>query len=329
VIRNVHERHLQASVYEVGALVHRLASEDDRLWPSDRWPAMQLSSGLIEGSSGGHGFVRYSVAFVDQRRVVFRFDESIGLRGTHAFELDESSSGGCVLQHVLEGESIGLMRIGWPLIVRPLHNALVEDGLDNAVRELDGQQVEQRRLTRRVRILRRGLSLFTQQPTPTPPVKRFTADVAALALAGIGGLHAAWGAGITTWPATDFRTLAEKVVGGSTFPSARACYVVAALLGTASGLVATRSRISDSKAFALANLGTKTTGSVLVLRGAGGFIISSVGLLNETAAFRRANLLLYSPLCLVLGAATLWSSKGAAAHRAVDGAPSTKPQLRR
>ncbi len=308
MIRNVHERNLRAKVTDVASLVHRLSLENDRLWPQDRWPAMKLSGGLVEGSSGGHGFVRYSVASVDRHRVVFRFDERIGLRGTHFFEFEETSpSGGCVLRHVLEGESLGSMRIVWPLVVRPLHDALVEDGLDNAVRELDGEQVEKRRLTLRVRLLRRGLSLLNQRPAPIRPARRLIGDVVAFGLAGIGALHAAWGVGITTWPGTDLRSLAEKVVGGSVFPSPGACYVVAVLLGTASGLMVLRSRVTDSKTFFLAHLGTKAVGVVLVVRGAVGLLVSSSGIFNETAQFRRANLLLYSPLCLALAAATLWS----------------------
>lgn len=87
-----------------------------------------------------------------------------------------------------------------------------------------------------MRLLRRGLSLLNQRPAPTHRARRVAGDVAAFGLAGIGALHAVWGAGITTWPGTDLRSLAEKVVGGSVFPSSGACYVVAALLGTASGL---------------------------------------------------------------------------------------------
>lgn len=309
MIRNVHQRQLRAGASDVGVLLQELASDNDRLWPHDRWPAMKLSNGVIEGSTGGHGFVRYSVETVAHDRVTFRFDESIGLRGTHGFELEESPDGGCVLRHVLDGKSLGPMKIGWPLVVRPLHDALVEDGLDNAVRELDGEAVEKRRLTRRVRAVRRGISLLTQAPSPTPRAKRVAGDVAAAALAGIGVLHAAWGAGLTAWPGTDARTLAEKVVGGSTFPSASACYVIAGLLGTASGLVAMRSRATDPKAFALSHLGTVTVGSVLLLRGGGGLVVSSLGVVSETAAFRRANLLLYSPLCLALGAAVQWAAR--------------------
>ncbi len=270
---------------------------------------MKLSNGLVEGSSGGHGFVRYCVTNVDRHRVVFSFDETIGIRGTHGFELEQTPEGGCNLRHVLEGTSLGLMRIVWPVVIKPLHDALVEDALDNAACELDGSPAKKSRLSPRVTLLRRGLSLLRQRPSPTPPFERGAGDVAALSLAGIGAIHAAWGAGLTTWPGTDLRSLAEKVVGGSTFPSTGACYIVAALLGTASGLVAMRSRVTAPKAFLLAHLGAKTVGLVLVLRGAGGLVVSSLGILTETAEFRRTNLLLYSPLCLALGFATLLSSR--------------------
>jgi Protein of unknown function (DUF3995) len=309
MIRNVHQRNLRANINNAAALLHRLSSESDQLWPKDRWPAMKLSSGLGEGSYGGHGFVRYSVASVDPHRVVFRFDDRIGLRGTHSFELEESPGGGCVLRHVLEGDSLGWTRIAWPLIVKPLHDALVEDGLDNAVRELDGERLEKRPLTRRVKFLRRGLSLISQQPVTALHSRRLVGDVAAVALAGIGVLHTVWGAGLTTWPGEDLRSLAEKVVGGSVFPSPVACYVVAALLGTASGLLALRSRATDPKTFLLAHVGTNIVGIVLAFRGAAGMLVSAFGMLNETAEFRRANLLLYSPLCLALAAGTLWSSR--------------------
>ena len=309
MIRNVHQRQLRASAADVSVLLGELASDSDRLWPCDRWPAMKLFGGVVAGSTGGHGFVRYSVETVAPNRVTFRFDERIGIRGTHGFELEQTSDGGCVLRHVLEGESHSFMKIGWPVIVRPLHDALVEDALDNATHELDGHVVAKRRHSMRVRTLRRGVSLLTRAPSPTSPVKRVAGDAAATVLLGTGVLHAAWGAGLTTWPGTDARTLAEKVVGGSTFPSAAACYVVAGLLSAGSGLVAVRSRTTDQKKFAVSHAGTMIVWSVLTLRGGIGLVVSSLGAFNETASFRRSNLLLYSPLCLALGALVRWSAR--------------------
>ena len=117
------------------------------------------------------------------------------------------------------------------------------------------------------------------------------------------------GAGLNAWPGTDARTLAEKVVGGSTFPSAAPCYVVAGLLSAASGLVAVRSRTTGQKKFAVSHAGTMIVSSVLTLRGGIGLVVSSLGVFNETASFRRSNLSLYSPLCLALGALVRWSAR--------------------
>ena len=309
MIRNVHERRLRARAADVAPLLRELASDNDRVWPRDRWPAMKLSNGVTPGSTGGHGFVRYTVEGVDGHSVIFRFDETIGLRGTHSFELENTADGGCVLRHVLEGESLGAMKLGWPLVVRPLHDALVEDGLDNAAREVDGERLEKRPLSLYVRILRHGLNLVRQPPKVTPRGQRAVGDLVASAVAGIGVMHVLWGAGVTAWPGTDTRSLAERVVGGSTFPSPGACYVVAGLLGTASALMTMRSRVVDPKTFALSHLGTKTVGSVLLVRGLGGMVVSALGVIDETAAFRRANLALYSPLCIALGAGAFWSSR--------------------
>lgn len=201
----------------------------------------------------------------------------------------------------------------WPPM-RPLHDALAKDGHDSAGRAVGDEQIEKRRLSLSVRLLRHGLDLVRQPPPATPRGQRAVGDLAASALAGIGLLHALWGAGVTTWPGTDSRSLAETVVGGSTFPSAGACYGVAGLLGTAAALVAMRPRVVDPRAFALCQLGTKTVGSVLLVRGLGGMAVSATGVLEETATFRRANLTLYSPLCIALGVGAMWSSRRRA-HR--------------
>jgi hypothetical protein len=61
----------------VGALLGRLGSVDDRLWPKDRWPAMRLDRPLQVGARSGHGLIRYRVElFEPARRVRFRFELS-------------------------------------------------------------------------------------------------------------------------------------------------------------------------------------------------------------------------------------------------------------
>ena len=145
-MRNVHERHIPAPAAEVGRLLDGLASDDDALWPGDRWPRMRFDRGLEVGARGGHGPVRYEVAeHVPGERVVFRFTKDFD--GTHRFEAWSSSSG-TLLRHVLEGRNRGWMILGWPLAFRHLHDACVEDVLDCADRRPAGS------LSRRVRRLR-------------------------------------------------------------------------------------------------------------------------------------------------------------------------------
>jgi hypothetical protein len=157
MIRNVHERVLEAAPREVGALIDGLAGEHDRLWPSQRWPAMRLDRPLAVGASGGHGRIRYAVSnYQPGRRVRFRFDPRLGLLGHHEFEV-AARAGRTVLRHRLEASPRGRMRIAWPLILRWLHDALIEDALDQAESATNGRPIQPRRWSPRVRLLRRAL----------------------------------------------------------------------------------------------------------------------------------------------------------------------------
>ncbi len=139
---NTHERRLDADPDRIGALLDAVASPSDALWPADRWPAMVLDRGLSVGSRGGHGAIRYAVeSYRPGRSVSFRFAPDAGLVGTHRLEVD-----GAVLRHVLQSELRGRMRWAWPVLVRPAHDALIEDLLDNAAAALAGRPAVRSRL---------------------------------------------------------------------------------------------------------------------------------------------------------------------------------------
>jgi hypothetical protein len=143
MIENVHTRLFPDSA----GLVDRVVE----LWPSDRWPPLVLDRPLGVGASGGHAFVRYRcTAHVPGQRVEFAFDPRIGLVGTHVFE---AVPGG--LRHTLTGRPRGLMKLVWPLAVRWLHDALLEDLLDNAARAAGHPPVHPARWSTWVRLLRR------------------------------------------------------------------------------------------------------------------------------------------------------------------------------
>lgn len=136
-VRNVHQRTLAADPVQVGTLIDGLASPDDRLWPRRTWPAMTLDRPLGVGAVGGHGPIRYTVeAYEPGRRVRFRFTAPRGFHGTHGFEAAPLGEGRTRLRHVVAMETVGWAVVTWPLVFRPLHDALIEDALDQAQRSL-------------------------------------------------------------------------------------------------------------------------------------------------------------------------------------------------
>jgi hypothetical protein len=164
-ILNIHERQVFCSIEQAEALLAGLASPADRLWPWDRWPAMRFDRGLQVGAVGGHGMIRYRVAEVTDTRVVFEFSPSMGLNGTHCFELVDNGSvpGSVTFRHTIDASATGSMRVIWPLAVRPLHDALVEDALDGAEAAVDGRRVRRQPFSLRVRALQRVLAFVSRQ----------------------------------------------------------------------------------------------------------------------------------------------------------------------
>ena len=132
-VRNVHERVYVSDPGSVGALIDSLANaKDDRLWPYEMWPPMRLDQPLSVGARGGHGPIRYFVEqYVPNRKVVFRFLAPRGFEGTHGFEVEDGQRQ-IVLRHLLYMRTSGAALLSWPLVFRPLHDALIEDSLYKA-----------------------------------------------------------------------------------------------------------------------------------------------------------------------------------------------------
>lgn len=138
-MRNVHERLLHAPADAVGPLLDRLGSPEDSLWPSSGWVPMVLDRPLQVGADGGHGPIRYHVTDVlPGRRVRFAFGPGSGLLGWHEFTVTPVGADRCLLRHVLEVQPRGVMRLAVPLVVESLHDALLEDLLDNAEMQTTG-----------------------------------------------------------------------------------------------------------------------------------------------------------------------------------------------
>jgi hypothetical protein len=154
MVVNIHERILDASADRVGQLIDGLASADDRLWPHDQWPAMRFDRPLGVGASGGHGPIGYVVeSYTPGRGVQFRFTKPTSFVGTHRFEVEPIDATKTVLRHTIEMQTAGLAWLTWGLVIRPLHDALLEDLLDRA-ETATGKQMPRRAWSRWVRIIR-------------------------------------------------------------------------------------------------------------------------------------------------------------------------------
>ena len=168
-VLNIHERVLNATATEAAALVDSLGSPGDLLWPGDRWPRIRLDGPLSPGTRGGHHPICYTVeAFEPGRSARFRFTAPRGFDGIHMFEIEPTPAGGARIRHTLEMKTRGFATLSWPLIFRPLHDALVEDAFDRAERSF-GPAPPAKPWSARVRALRwllRNLS-FRRGPRKT------------------------------------------------------------------------------------------------------------------------------------------------------------------
>jgi hypothetical protein len=130
---NIHEREIKANHEQVGALIDSLSSEDDRLWPNHSWPRMKFDHPLSVGAKGGHGPIRYFVEeYKPGQAIKFRFTIPKGFNGFHRYDVVKSTQQSVLLRHTIEMTLHGSAFLTWPLIIRPLHDALLEDALATA-----------------------------------------------------------------------------------------------------------------------------------------------------------------------------------------------------
>ncbi|WP_213434125.1 MULTISPECIES: hypothetical protein [Lysobacteraceae] len=177
---NVHHRIFDAPAARVAALLDTLASDTDHIWPREAWPAMVFDRPLGVGAEGGHGPVRYAVCkYVPGNSVVFAFHAPAGFHGTHRFDVLRLPHG-CELRHTLSMRAGWPAVVTWPLLFRPMHDALIEDALAKAQAGL-GERPSVVPWSLYVRALRR---LFSVGRAPRPQTSYDSASLACPPLRG-------------------------------------------------------------------------------------------------------------------------------------------------
>jgi len=132
-IRNVHERRIAADPEVVWDLVMAMPGPNGRLWPTGI-PAMRFDGPLALGAHGRHGPIHYTVTFLDATagNLVLAFREPTGLVGRHSFHVRSDGRAGALLRHEVVANPEAWMRLKWPLAIRWVHDAVVEELMDRA-----------------------------------------------------------------------------------------------------------------------------------------------------------------------------------------------------
>lgn len=135
-IKNVHERKVSAPFQKIGKMIDTVSSEADQVWPHENWPRMELNQPLGIDASGGHGPIQYKVtAYEPGRHIRFAFMKHFD--GYHEIVLESLDDNCCLLRHNLIASVQGMNVPKWWFVIRPLHNALVEDLFDKVERNVN------------------------------------------------------------------------------------------------------------------------------------------------------------------------------------------------
>ncbi|AWV97061.1 hypothetical protein [Arcticibacterium luteifluviistationis] len=130
-VKNIHKRILKASKQQVEKSMLSLSKVRDEIWPLEKWPAMKFKEGIKIGAKGGHGPIRYTVEKYDPTQIIeFRFSRPRGFDGIHKFEISELSQQEIEITHTIAMETSGKATLTWIFVIRPLHNALMEDAFN-------------------------------------------------------------------------------------------------------------------------------------------------------------------------------------------------------
>ncbi|MCZ8156390.1 MAG: hypothetical protein O9264_09755 [Leptospira sp.] len=142
-VTNVHVREFARSRDAVWEKLRLLSTKTDPVWPHENWPRMILYPNLSQGAKGGHGPIRYTVEeILEHKEIKFRFLKPKGFDGYHLLKL-EGNDEASTLIHEIRMETNFVGSVVWLVVIKHLHDALIED----AFTKLEGSlQLSQKKM---------------------------------------------------------------------------------------------------------------------------------------------------------------------------------------
>ena len=141
---NSHKRDISQPKELVSEVFKTLASEQDKIWPYENWPAIKFKNGVCVGSRGGHGPIRYTIiAYTEGDSITFEFDKRSGFNGWHQFKIIANDDASTTVSHTIEMHTNLKASIKWILVIRWLHDALIEEAFD----KIENNFSEQKKIT--------------------------------------------------------------------------------------------------------------------------------------------------------------------------------------
>ena len=142
---NIHKRDLNQPKAKIADLFKTLASDNDMMLATDKWPRMKLDQGLQLGSKGGHGPIRYTVqAYQPGDFIQFVFTQPKDFNGFHRFEIMELGEARTRIKHTIDMRTSGKAILSWALAIRWLHDAYIEDAFDKVENHFTTEKKESR-----------------------------------------------------------------------------------------------------------------------------------------------------------------------------------------
>ncbi len=130
-VRNIHKRIINKPKKVVVDAITTLSTENDKIWPKEKWPAMKFEDGIKIGAKGGHGSIRYLVERYNPSKIIqFRFEQPKEFSGIHKFEIREINDEKTEIRHTIDMKTSIKGSLMWFGGIRSLHNALLEDAFD-------------------------------------------------------------------------------------------------------------------------------------------------------------------------------------------------------